>query len=270
VVGGSTRVFALLGKPVAHSLSPAMQNAAFRVLGLDAVYVALEVDRGRVGEAMALLALAGGGGNVTVPHKAEAADAIQIASERVTRLHACNTFWGEAERVAGENTDVDGVLFALDRLEAPGTAWLVAGTGGGARAVVAAAAKRGAAVASRSRDPSRRASFEAWIRSQGVGVAEATQCEVLVNATPLGIKHGDHLPLALDEAPGAMVAFDMVYAPHETLWVRLMRQNGLRAADGRAMLVAQGAAAFSKWFPAEDPPVEVMHAAVDAALRSGA
>jgi len=267
VVGGSTRVFALLGKPVAHSLSPAMHNSAFRVLGLDAVYVALEVDPGHVGEAMRLLARAGGGGNITVPHKAEAADAADLASERVTRLHACNTFWGEADRVASENTDVDGVLDALERLEAPATGWLVAGTGGGARAVVAAAASRGAAVAARSREPSRRGSFEDWIRSQGVRIAEPVECEVLVNATPLGLKPGDHLPLALDEAPGAMVAFDMVYAPHETSWVRQMRQSGLRAADGRTMLVAQGAAAFRKWFPAEDPPIEVMRAAVDSALR---
>ena len=74
------------------------------------------------------------------------------------------------------------------------------------------------------------------------------------------------MPLALDEAPGAQVAFDMVYHRGETPWIRLMRQEGLRAADGRAMLVAQGAAAFRRWFPDEDPPTEVMRAAVHDAL----
>jgi shikimate dehydrogenase len=109
--------------------------------------------------------------------------------------------------------------------------------------------------------------FEAWVRQQGVGIAQPAECEVLINTTPLGLQPTDHLPLALDEAPAAMVAFDMVYAPHETTWVRTMRQSGLRAADGREMLVAQGAAAFRLWFPEEDPPVEVMRAAVRDALR---
>jgi shikimate dehydrogenase len=95
----------------------------------------------------------------------------------------------------------------------------------------------------------------------------SSACEVLINTTPLGLQAGDHLPLALDEAPHALVAFDMVYHRGETAWVRLMRQEGLRAADGRAMLVAQGVAAFQHWFPEEDAPTEVMRAVVNDALR---
>ena len=82
--GGRTRVFALLGQPVAHSLSPAMQNAAFRVLGLDAVYVPLPCAAEHVPVLMAALAAAGGGGNVTVPHKAIAAKAVD-ATDRAGR-----------------------------------------------------------------------------------------------------------------------------------------------------------------------------------------
>jgi shikimate dehydrogenase len=267
VISGQTRLFAILGDPVAHSLSPAMHNAAFRALGLDAVYVAL---RARAIEVPALLnglARAGGGGNVTVPHKEVAAEAVERRSPRVAALGACNTFWWEDAAVQGDNTDVAGVLDALERLEAPATAWLIAGTGGGARAAVAAAVARGAGVAVRSRDAGRRRAFEAWCREQAAPVVEPESCEVLINATPLGLRPGDHLPLAHDDAPGAQVAFDMVYARGETAWIRLMRQEGLRAADGRAMLLAQGAAAFRRWFPDEDPPIEVMRAAVNDALR---
>ncbi|HEY7683990.1 MAG TPA: hypothetical protein VH879_15190 [Gemmatimonadales bacterium] len=267
MIGGKTRVFAILGDPVAHSLSPAMQNAAFRALGLDAVYVALRTTASDVPDLIRALTRAGGGGNVTVPHKEIAARSIQHPSSRVRALEACNTFWEVEGTSHGDNTDVDGVLDALALLEAPASGWLIAGTGGGARAAVAAAASRGARVAIRSRDPERRRNFEAWIRTQATEVIPAAECEVLINTSPLGLKPGDHLPLALDEAPRAQVAFDMVYHQGETPWVRLMRQEGLRAADGRVMLVGQGAAAFRHWFPEEDPPLEVMRAAVNDGLR---
>ena len=267
MIGGSSRVFAILGDPVGHSLSPAMQNAAFRALGLDAVYVALRSAPTDVADLIRALSRAGGGGNVTVPHKEIAARSVEHPSGRVQALAACNTFWGEDGHSRGDNTDVDGVLDALGLIEAPATAWLIAGTGGGARAVVAAAASRGARIAVRSRDGERRLRFENWARSQGVETTPAPECQVLINTTPLGLKPGDHLPLALEEAPSAIVAFDMVYHRGETAWVRLMRQEGLRASDGRAMLIAQGAAAFRRWFPDEEPPVEVMRAVVNDALR---
>ena len=267
MAGGSTRVFAVLGSPVDHSLSPAMHNAAFRALGVDAVYVALRCEAADLPAAMGVLAKSGGGGNVTLPHKEIAAAALSRRGELVERLGTCNTFWAVGIEITGDNTDVAGVLAALDQLEAPVSAWLLAGTGGGARAVVAAATERGAAIAVRSRDAVRKRNFETWVGRQGVQVVEPSVCEVLINATPLGLHAGDHLPIALDEAPEAVVAFDLVYARHETVWVRAMRQGGLRAADGRGMLVAQGAAAFKHWFPEEDAATEIMRAAVEDALR---
>lgn len=270
MISGRTRVFAILGDPVAHSLSPAMHNAAYRALGLDAVYVPLRTTAEELPGLLRGLAHAGGGGNVTVPHKEIAVDTVEQRSALVESLRACNTFWGEPGGIRGENTDVAGVLQALAALDAPDTAWLIAGTGGGARAAVAAAIARGAKVAVRSRDAGRRAAFEAWARGRGATLGSAEECEVLVNGTPLGLRPGDHLPLAHEEAPRAAVAFDMVYARGETAWIRMMRQEGLRAADGRSMLVAQGAAAFRLWFPDEDPPLDIMRAAVEHALREPA
>jgi shikimate dehydrogenase len=266
VISGSSRVFALLGQPVAHSLSPAMHNAAFHALGLPAAYVALPCAAEDVEPLMRALARAGGGGNVTVPHKRAAAAAVG-GGALVRRLEACNTFWGDAGALRGENTDVAGIVTALDRLAPPDGPWLVVGTGGSARAVAAAAAASGAALAVRSRDPARARAFADWAATIGAGRAEPAAARVVINATPLGLSPGDPLPVGDAEIPLAEVALDLVYARGETRWVRHARAQGLRAADGRAMLVAQGAAAFACWYPQVPPPVEVMRAAVDAALR---
>ena len=267
MITGSTRVFAILGNPVAHSLSPAMQNAAFRALGIQAAYVPLACAAEDVRPLIQALTRSGGGGNVTVPHKEAAARAVGVCRDLAEVVGACNTFWGENGGSVGDNTDVKGVLEALHDLAAPQAPWLIAGTGGSARAAVVAARERGVGVAVTSRDEGRRREFESWISSRGVALVPNSECRVLINATPLGLKAGDPLPIAPDIAPRAEVALDMVYGAEETPWIRAMRPRVRRAADGRAMLVAQGAAAFECWFPGRRAPVEVMRAAVNAALR---
>jgi shikimate dehydrogenase len=267
VISGRSRVLVILGDPVAHSLSPAMQNAAFRALGISAVYVPLKCSADDVTGLIRAIARAGGGGNITVPHKELAARSVDDCRELAETVEACNTFWSENGSIIGDNTDVPGLLEALRQLEVPAAPWFVAGTGGGARAAVVAAAEHGVPMAVRSRDPDRQHRFENWISSRGVELVPPTECGVLINSTPLGLQAGDPLPIEPDGFPRAEVAFDMVYASGETSWVRAMRSRVRRAADGRSMLVAQGAAAFSRWFPRKHAPVEVMRAAVDAALR---
>lgn len=264
--GGRTRVFALLGQPVAHSLSPAMQNAAFRVLGLDAVYVPLPCAAEHVPVMMTALAAAGGGGNVTVPHKAVAAAAVTRPTERVESLGACNTFWWEDGSLSGDTTDVEGVRVALGRIGVEAEVWLVIGTGGSARAVAEAARLAGARIAVSSRDPARAADFRAWAGGRGIGLASAEEATLVVNATPLGMNAGDPLPLRPEATPRAVAALDLVYRPGETAWVLAQRKAGRRAADGREVLLAQGAAALSRWFPKQTPPLDVMRAALHAAL----
>jgi shikimate dehydrogenase len=267
VINGATRVFAILGDPVAHSLSPVMHNAAFRALGLPAVYVPMPCAAGDVPALIQAFARSGGGGNVTVPHKETAAASVDGCRELAEVVGACNTFWGEDGGSVGDNTDVQGVLEALRQLEAPDAPWLIAGTGGAARATVIAAREWGVDVAVTSRDEGRRRQFEEWISSRQVALAPASDCRVVINSTPLGLKPGDPLPISLDAAPRAEVALDLVYAAGETAWVRAIRPRVRRAGDGRAVLVAQGAAAFQRWFPRKPAPVEVMRAAVNAALR---
>jgi shikimate dehydrogenase len=267
VIDGSTRVFALLGDPVAHSLSPAMQNAAFRALGLAAAYVPLRCSSADLPGLLRALAAAGGGGNVTIPYKEMAAAAVDRCLDPAVKVGACNTFWAEDGAVVGDNTDVEGLLAALDRLDAPDGPWLIAGTGGGARAAAIAAGCRGAPVAVCSRSAEREQTFESWAAVAGLRSAPAREARVLINATPLGLRPVDPLPVLGDLAPRGEVALDMVYAPGATPWVRAMREKGLRAADGRDMLVAQGAGALQRWFPGVQAPVEIMRAAVHAILR---
>ena len=266
MISARTRLFLLLGRPVAHSLSPAMQNAAFQALGLDAVYAALDCPPEDTLALAQSLAQGGGGGNATVPHKTVLAAALERPSTRVARLGAANVFWGEGATLAGDNTDLDGVLEALARLEAPATRWLVVGTGGSARAVVGAALERGAHVAVRSRTETRAAEFAAWAASIGVASAEPSECEVIINATPLGLSKGDALPIDVEMTPKGRIALDLVYQHGETPWVRHCRGMGLVAADGREMLVAQGAGSLERWFPKVRAPREVMRAAVARAL----
>lgn len=265
MITGRTRLFALLGRPVAHSLSPAMHNAAFLALGLDAVYAAIDCAPGAVPALMHALAEAGGGGSVTIPHKPVAAAALEGGT--AVGSPACNTFWGEGGRLVGANTDPEGVRFGLDRLGVRAERWLIIGTGGSAHGCVAAARAAGAAVAIRSRSEARARTMLQEVAASGVAVTEAGACDLVINATPLGLKPADPPPVALQETPGARAVLDLVYAPGETALVRAARSMGLEAADGREVLLGQGIAAFAHWFPGIDPPEDIMRAALRAALR---
>jgi shikimate dehydrogenase len=260
--GASTRVFALLGEPVRHSLSPLMQNAAFRAAGLDAVYVAIPCAGEDLPALMRSLGRQGGGGNVTIPHKGVAAQ-IGVADERVAQVGAANVFVGQGEELHLGNSDVDGISAVVNDLVPGATRWLIVGTGGSARAAVGAAIESGAAVAIQSRDAARGARFGAWITGLGGTLAQAEQCEVVVNATPLGLHPVDPPPLDLAEYPALVGVVDLTYqSDGSTAWVRQAQQRGLAATDGREMLLRQGAAAWRWWFPGVTPPIEVMRAAL--------
>jgi len=265
-IGASTRLLAVIGDPVAHSLSPLMHNAACRALGLDAVYVALRAPAAAVPSVLEALAAAGAAGNITIPHKEAVERSVTRKTDVCHRTGACNTFWTEGGVLVGDNTDVPGVRAALGEVGVDGDRWLVLGTGGAARAVAVAAADAGAALWVRSRHPDRAQRFAAWA---GASVARGpVEVDVVINATPLGLAAGDPLPLDPKDIPGVRAALDLVYAAGETRWVRVLRALGVTARDGREVLVRQGAAAFARFFPGTAAPIDVMRAAVERALRA--
>ena len=242
-----------------------MHTAAFRAAGLSAVYVAIRTGTDAVPLLMRALADAGGGGNVTIPHKQTAAVAVDELRGPARPLGISNTFWAEEGRLIGDNTDVAGVQAAAHDLAIPDGPWLIVGTGGSARAVAAAAGERGAGIAVRSRSEAAAGAFLEWAAGLGVAPAEEAACVLAVNATPIGLRDDRH-PLNVEELPAVAAVLDLVYRAGETRWVRAARALGLRAADGRGVLVAQGAAALSRWYPGVRPPLTAMRAAVDAAL----
>jgi shikimate dehydrogenase len=274
-ITSSTRLIALLGDPVAHSLSPRFQNAAFRAAGVDGVYLALRTAAPELSGALVALARAGGGGNVTVPHKESAAALVELPTAAVRRTGACNTFWLEEGRIRGDNTDVAGFRAAAQALigTSAGARVLLLGAGGAARAALLALLDDGAdQVHLLNRTPARaetlRAAFDDHPRAGGrIAVApgfdtlRTENFDLVINSTSLGLRPDDPLPLPLDAGIRIGAALDLVYAPEETRWVREARARGITAADGLEMLVQQGAAAFERWW-GRPAPVSAMRAAV--------
>lgn len=258
-----TRVFAILGNPVAHSLSPAIQNAALRAAGLDGRYVAIACEPADVAPVMRTLARAGGGGNVTVPHKRRAAAALDDPAAAVGRTGACNTFWGEGARILGDNTDVEGARRALRALlagPARGIRVLLAGAGGGARAAVAALIDEGAAeVHVINRTLARARAMAGEIGDARVRVVsdartlEGRAFDLVLNATSLGLDRHDPLAVDLGRLGPVGAVMDMVYAPSGTPLTAAARTRGIPAMDGGEMLLRQGAAAFERWWGREAP-----------------
>ena len=277
-----TRLIALLGDPVSHSLSHRIQNAAFQAAGVDGVYLALRCDRQDLAGLLRGIARAGGGGNVTVPHKEAARNVVDEPSEVAVRTGAVNTYWSEGGRVHGDNTDVEGFRTALGEVlgsdgagKVAGARVLLLGAGGGARAAAAALLDDGVdRVDVLNRTPSRTQGLARDLGARRVQVLDGPKplrdggWDLLVNATSLGLSSDDPLPLDPTLLGGVGAVLDLVYAPDETPLVREARARGIPAADGGGMLVGQGAAAFRRWWGME-APVEVMRGALARARETG-
>jgi shikimate dehydrogenase len=269
----STRLIALLGGRVQHSLSPRFQNAAFRAAGVDGLYLALRCDEDSLPGLLQGIARAGGGGNVTLPHKEHAARLVERRTPALERTGACNAFWLEDSQIWGDNTDVAGFSAATRGLLAgspAGARVLLLGAGGAARAALCALVDGGAEqIVLMNRTPARARALAEQFAGHATRLRVAAGTEELrgerfdlaVNATSLGLRVEDPLPLPATGGPAFSAALDLVYAPEETPWVRHLRGRGIPAADGLEMLLQQGAAAFERWWrvPA---PLEVMRAAL--------
>jgi shikimate dehydrogenase len=254
-----------------------IQNAALRALDLDGSYTALQCGPDRLETHMRALASAGGGGNVTLPHKERAARMLDVATPVVRRTGACNTFWGVDGELHGDNTDVGGFARArADLMKAPahGARVLVLGAGGAARAVLVSLLDEGVErVFLANRTLSRAETLAERLDDARITVVRSVQqtpwdsLDLVVNATSLGLHARDPLPLALERIARPTALLDLVY--HTSLSTRLVREarvRGLAACDGTEMLIQQGALAFTRWW--EVPaPVEAMRTAFHGALR---
>lgn len=299
-VKASTRLVALLGHPVGHSLSPLMHNAAFNATGLDLVYLAFDVDPGDLPAALAgLRSLGFRGANVTVPHKETIIPCLDVVDPVAARIGAVNTIVNDDRCLKGYNTDGSGFLRSLKEagFDPEGKRAVILGAGGAARAVAFALATGGCRrLVLANRTPERARELAAALAVSGYSGAvtftlpgtgrpgpgdpgaagagnpatglqdEVAAAHLVVNTTSLGMwPRVETIPLAPGWLQAGQWAYDLVYNPLETRFLREARRRGCRVVSGLAMLLYQGAEAFTLW-TGRQAPIAVMDRVLREAL----
>jgi 3-dehydroquinate dehydratase/shikimate dehydrogenase len=260
----ATQVLGVTGRPIGHSWSPTLHNAALQALGLDAVYLPLEAqdidDVLETAEAFGVRGL-----SVTAPFKLEALARAVRADALATRLGAANTLTRASDGWVASNTDVEGFLSPLrGRLPLRGSRVAVLGGGGAARAVVAGLHGEGATVTAYARRPAQAAALVPLGATAGEWPPISGSWDLLVNTTPVGTAPNvDDTPLDAALLEGGHLVYDLVYNPGRTRLLREAAAAGCRTLGGLEMLIAQAAVQVATWFPV-DPPVDAMRAAIHA------
>ncbi|HEY9074178.1 MAG TPA: shikimate dehydrogenase [Desulfobaccales bacterium] len=269
MINGYTKIYGILGRPVTHSLSPAMHNAAFKELGLNAVYVAFPV----VDLAQAVAGLRGlniQGVSVTIPFKEEIIPLIDELDPQAARIGAVNTVVRRDGRLCGYNTDWLGALKALKaKTSLKGEHVLLLGAGGASRAIAFSILEEGGRVTLTDVDGPRAAVLARDLQVEAIPLDAVAQCPaaILVNATPVGMEPKvDEIPLAPDLLGRYRLVMDIVYKPLETRLLREAKARGAATIDGLQMLIHQATAQFELWI-GKPAPLETMSRAAYEALR---
>ena len=260
----------VIGSPVAHSLSPAIHNAAFQAAGLDWVYVAFEVAPGRGAAALDAMRVLGLRGlSVTTPHKEDVAAAVDELAPAAKALRSVNTVAvAEDGGLIGHSTDGDGFVAALGEagVGLVGVVVAVVGAGAAARSVIDAVGRAGAGeIVVVNRTPARAEEAVRLAAAARIGAPDdIPAADVVVNATPVGL---DSSAVPFDAGrlrPGQVVA-DLVYHPLETRLLAAARERGCQIVDGLAMLVHQAVLQQELW-TGRRPDPDAMRAAALAEL----
>jgi len=277
-INATTRLCAVLGSPIAHSASPAMQNAAFQALGLNWCYVAFEVEPKNLRAAIeGARALNIAGFNLTVPHKLLAVDMMDTLDESAKMFGAVNTIKFERKngmiQIAGFNTDADAISVSLRDdlgMKLRGAKVLLLGAGGAGRtAALKLASEKVAELYLVNRTVSKAEEIANEIKERFPSVTVATKypegkIDLVLNATSLGLKPSDPSPLDEKQFPldRARAVYDMIYRPPRTRLLASAKKAGCKTANGLGMLLHQGAKAFKIW-TGRNPPVKVMRSALE-------
>lgn len=267
-ITGTTSLYALLGSPVSHSLSPTIHNTSFAHLGLDAAYVVFDVNTQNIGEAVAgIRALGIRGFNVTMPCKQAVIEHLDALSPAAQLIGAVNTVSVEGDTLTGHNTDGAGMIRALSEAGAvlSDARVVILGAGGAARAIAAQAALDGAAQVHLAKRPG--ATF-ATAQADVTRLAEATgvdmalvdfsdegaladavsNADILINATPIGMGDGStEIPVNVDWLTSEHYVADAVYHPRRTALLAAAEGVGATPVEGLNMLVWQGLIAEEIW-----------------------
>jgi len=278
-ITGKTAVYAIIGHPVEHSLSPLMQTEAFKEAGIDAVYVPFNVEPENLEEAVSgLKALSVKGFNVTIPHKERVAQLVDFLTSDAEILGAVNTVKVEKGELIGYNTDAEGFLRSVQEegVELSGKKVLMFGAGGAAKAVGYALLKGGVKflnIVNRS-FPKAKATAELLGKRGNVLVyplREGTldillkEADIIVNTTSVGMKEDDPPLFDYSKIPEGITVIDIIYNPPETPLLRAAREKGCKTINGLGMLIHQGAAAFEIW-TGKKAPVKRMREVLEGEL----
>lgn len=256
---------AVLGHPVAHSRSPAMQNAALAELGLADEWAYEAIDVAPEDFEAKLREMAAGdfvGANVTVPHKERALALADSADELARGIGAANTLSFGSEGIKADNTDVTSLFLAVQR-DLRGMPALLLGAGGAARAMLFALIGEGAEPEVWNRTPSRAHDLCAEMGGMPVESPDQSKYGLIVNSTAVGLKSEDpfeELPLHPDHFTSGQIVVDLVYGVEPTRLLAAAEAAGARTVDGIEILVLQGAGSLRIW-TGMDPPMDVMRAA---------
>jgi len=271
IVSGKTRICGLIGDPVEHSMSPAMQNAAFRKLELDYIYVPFRVKSTELGQAIAgMRALNIRGLNVTAPHKVAVVQFLDELDHLAEKIGAVNTIVNDDGVLTGYNTDATGFLQALleREIEPAGKRVVILGAGGAARAIAFILAERGATLVILNRaleldwaeelalrlSATFNKKIEALALNQENLMPALDKADILVNATSVGMAPiVNETPVPADLLHPNLIVYDIVYNPVKTRLLREAEVVGASTIGGVDMLVWQGALAFEKWTSVKAP-----------------
>lgn len=268
-IGHRTELCAVLLHPAAHTRSPAMHNAAFRALGLDARFLAFDVEPERLADALSgARALGFRQLAISIPHKEAVIEHLDELEWAARAISAVNTVTREGERLVGANTDWLGLVRALARHgELAGRRAVVLGAGGAARAAVFGLKQQGARVHVLNRTVEKAGRLARELGADGAGALgdlAKTEYDLLVNATRVGLADETKSPVEKTALRAGSIVFDTIYEPAETKLIRDARAAGAEAVGGKWMLVYQAVEQIRIWSGREVDP-EILATAFDAA-----
>ncbi|AHF79880.1 shikimate dehydrogenase [Thermococcus paralvinellae] len=270
MIDAKTKLYGLIGKPVEHSLSPAIHNALFKKYNINAVYLAFEVDD-LESAVKGIRGLKISGLNVTMPYKEQILEFLDGLSEEANAIGSVNTVVNREGKLIGYNTDGIGTLKALKRFtEVEGKRVLLLGAGGAGKAITYTLSRLAKVVVLNRTEKKAKELEKFGVKGEKLSKESLeyylSWADIVINATSLGMNE-DKTPIPKELLKEKLVVFDIVYSPLETKLLRETRKFGCLTIDGLWMLIYQGAESFRLWTGVK-PDVEFMRKVALEALKS--
>lgn len=247
------KLYGIIGHPLGHTMSPALHNSGFNKFSLDAVYMAFPTPPEKLSEFMDnFRKLPMYGASVTIPHKEAVMEYLDSITPRAQKVGAVNTLYWENDLLVGDNTDVLGFMQPLTTRENKGSKALVLGAGGAAKAVLAGLQELGVediTICNRSPERADKLAEQFAVTAIDWESRGTADTDLIINTTPIGMagEHVEKTPYEADMFKETGVAYDLVYNPLETAFLRTAAAAGWETIDGLHMFAAQGAEQFRLW-----------------------